>query len=111
MKGSNWVPGVKKDQSVYYSELVIIDGILSVLKVIVDFYKIRSGSIELAVDEEQAMDQANDAGYLYTSQKSFNIIYMIFVQGLKNFLLNKMETCKRQRIRKRTRARLVDVSK
>ena len=77
MKGSNWVPGVKKEQSAYRSELAGIDGILSVLKVIVDFYKIRSGSIELALDGESAMDQANDAGYLYTSQKSFDIIHDI----------------------------------
>ena len=42
MKGSDWVHRVKKDQSIYCNEIAGIDGIILVLKVIIEFYKIEN---------------------------------------------------------------------
>ena len=73
--GFNWSPGTKEDQNPYRSELIGIDGGLSALAVILNFYEITEGGIEIALDGESAMNQAKDKdGYLHISQTLYDIL-------------------------------------
>ena len=46
----NWSPGTEEDQQLYCSKLVGINGTLSALKIIVDYYEITTGTIKIACD-------------------------------------------------------------
>ena len=56
--GVNWVPGSKEDQNPYRSELAGIDGALSMIAVLVQFFDIKQGQIEIALDGLSALKQA-----------------------------------------------------
>ncbi len=56
--GKNWVPGSKEDQNPYRSELAGIDGGLSMLAIIIQFFNIEQGQIEIALDGLSALNQA-----------------------------------------------------
>ena len=72
--GYNKIPGLAHEQNAYRSELGGIDGILSVLEVIVDYYNITHGAIELALDGKSALEQANLEDFLQAGQSSFGIL-------------------------------------
>ena len=74
LKGCNWVPGLKHEQSAYQSELAGINGLLSCIKIIVKKFGITNGSIEIGLDGESAKDQAEDDYFLKIQQPSFDII-------------------------------------
>ena len=73
-KGCNWVPGLEDEQSAYRSELAGISGVLASLKIIVKKFKIDSGTIEIGLDGESALGQAEDDYFLKIHQSSFDII-------------------------------------
>ena len=86
----NWSPGTAEEQQPYRSELVGINGTLSALKIIVDFYKIQHGTIEIACDNMEAKNQSEkDEPYISISQNCADIIQDIrnrkaaFPRGIK----------------------------
>ena len=65
----NWSPGTAEEQQPHRSELVGINGTLSALKIIVDYYKITNGTIEIACDNMEAKNQSEkDKPYILISQ-------------------------------------------
>ena len=73
--GTNWSPGMKKDQNPYRSELVGINGGLSILGIIIKFFNIKEGGIEIVLDGESALNQAKEDFYqLKSSQSCFDIL-------------------------------------
>ena len=71
----NWSPGTAEEQQPYRSELVGINGTLSALKIIVEFYKIQHGTIKIACDNMEAKNQSEkDEPYIFISQNCADII-------------------------------------
>ena len=73
-KGCNWIPGIPKEQNSCRSELAGIDGVLSVIKVIVQHYQIEDGSIKIACNGEAAIDGVKDDYFLKINQSCFDMI-------------------------------------
>ena len=74
-EGYNWVPGQPDDQNPYRSELAGMNGVLSAIAVIVKYYGIKEGEIEIALDGLSAMKQASTEDYhLSIHQSCFDII-------------------------------------
>ena len=73
--GVNWVPGTKEDQNPYRSELAGINGALSMLEVVVQYFEIEQGKIEIALDGESAMKSAvKSIKDLFINQSCYNIL-------------------------------------
>jgi len=53
----NWSPGTEEEQQPYCSKLVGINGVLSALKIIVDYHEITTGTIEIACNNMEAKNQ------------------------------------------------------
>ena len=85
LTAANWSPGISEDQSAYRGELCGIDGALSALKVIIDYYSINQGKIELALDNVGAKDQSDTEDILHIAQKSADIIRYIRYRLLHTF--------------------------
>ena len=56
--GMNWSPGTEEEQNSYRSELAGIDRGLSMIAVILKFYDITEGCIEIALDGDSALNSA-----------------------------------------------------
>ena len=75
----NWSPGTAEEQQPHRSELVGINGTLSALKIIVDYYKITNGTIEIACDNMEAKNQSEkDKPYILISQWIVLTLFKIY---------------------------------
>ena len=54
----NWSPNTKEDHNPYRNKIARIDGRLSALAVILDFYEIREGGIKIKLDGKPTCNQA-----------------------------------------------------
>ena len=71
----HWVPGSKEDQNPYRSELAGINGALSMIVVLVQFFESEQGTIEIALDGESAMNRAKKSVIdLLINQLFYNIL-------------------------------------
>ena len=61
LTGMNWVVGTKQDQNPYRSEIAGIDGALSMVAIIVQFFNIDQGGIEIALDGQSTLNRAKDS--------------------------------------------------
>jgi hypothetical protein len=76
----NAIPGSCKEQSAYQSELAGISGILLVLNIMCKKFKIRSSSIEIGLDGQQALLAASEDWPLNIAQPDFDICWKTFEQ-------------------------------
>ena len=72
--GMNLIPGSAEDQSAYRSELGGVTGVLAAVSVIVHYYDIKQGSIELALDGESAKNESASTDFLLAGQSSFDLL-------------------------------------
>ena len=70
----NLIPGSAEDQSAYRSELGGVTGVLAAVSVIVHYYDIKQGSIELALDGESAKNESASTDFLLAGQSSFDLL-------------------------------------
>lgn len=70
----NWVPGVKKDQNPYRSKLAGISGILVRISIIICYFKITQGAIEITLDGESTLSTASSDDGLDFKQIFFDIL-------------------------------------
>ena len=60
IKGTNWITGWAADQTSFRSELGGIIGVLTVIEMVVTFWKITAGRLTIKLDNESAVDKAMD---------------------------------------------------
>ena len=58
--GTKWITGWATDQNSFWSELGGIIGVLTVVEMVVTFWKITAGKITIKLDNESAVDKAVD---------------------------------------------------
>ena len=73
--GMNWSPGTKEEQNSYRSELAGIDGGLSMIVVILKFFDITEGGIEIALDGKSTLNSAKASSkFLNIFQSSYHLL-------------------------------------
>jgi len=73
--GMDWCPGIKEEQNSYRSELAGIDGGLSMIAVILKFFDITEGGIEIALDGDSALNSAKASReFLNSFQSSYDLL-------------------------------------
>ena len=74
LTGRNLIPGSAEDQSAYRSELGGVTGVLAAVSVIVHYYDIKQGTLELALDGRSAKNESASTDFLLAGQSSFDIL-------------------------------------
>jgi hypothetical protein len=72
--GVNAVPGAPSEQSAYRSELAGVSGILMAIKLVCKKFKITSGSVEIGLDGQQALEAAGGNWPLKVHQPDFDLL-------------------------------------
>ncbi len=72
--GVNAVPGSPSEQSAYRSELAGVSGILLALKILCKKFDITSGSVEIGLDGQQALEAASGNWPLKVHQPDFDLL-------------------------------------
>jgi hypothetical protein len=72
--GVNAVPGAPAEQSAYRSELAGVSGILLAIKILCKKFNITSGSVEIGLDGQQALEAAGGNWPLKVHQPDFDLL-------------------------------------
>jgi ribonuclease HI len=72
--GVNAVPGAADEQSAYRSELAGVSGIIHTLKLLCKKFQITQGSVQIGLDDDQALKAAAGTWPLKPAQANYNLI-------------------------------------